>query len=114
MRRGISSILLLLVFLSLQFGKVAGYIYCKWQAEIVQNKPDCACDDHLTAMFEHDDESSNNDLANNTLNEKLTEFTPRSIINIPQIVSSHSKCFTEYDAELSESFIDCPFHPPIA
>jgi tRNA G37 N-methylase Trm5 len=114
MRRNVSAILLLTVFLSLQFGKVASYIYCKWQAEIIQNNPDCGCDDHLTSMFEHNDDDSKNNLSKNTLNEKLNEFTPKSFINIPQIVLASSNCFTEYNAELSESVIDSPFHPPIA
>lgn len=115
MKRRICAILLMTVFLSLQFGKVASYIYCKWQAEIIQNKPDCECDDHLASMFTHqDDDSSKNDLSKITLNEKLNEFTPRSFITIPQIFASSSNCFTEYNAELSEIFIDSPFHPPIA
>ena len=115
MRRNISAILLLTVFLSLQFGKVASYLYCKWQAEIIQNKPDCGCDDHLISMFNHhDDDPSKNDLSKITLNEKLNEFTPRSFISIAPIALSSSKCFAEYNAELSESFIDSPFHPPIA
>ena len=115
MKRRICAILLMTVFLSLQFGKVASYIYCKWQAEIIQNKPDCGCDDHLVSLFtHHDDDSSKNDLSKITLNEKLNEFTPRSFITIPPIVLSSSTCFTEYTTELSESFIDSPFHPPIA
>jgi len=114
MRRNVSAIFLSIVFLSLQFGKIASYIYCKWQAEIVQNKPDCGCEDHLTSMFAHDEDSSKNNLSKSTVNDKLNEFTPKSFINIPQIVLSFSNCFTEYNAELSESFIDSPFHPPIA
>jgi len=114
MRRNVSAILLMLVFLSLQFGKVATYLYCKWQAEIVQSKPDCGCDDHLVTMFDHnDDGSSKNDLSKNTVNEKLNEFTPKTLVEIPQVVLSFSNCFTEYNAELSESFPESPFHPPI-
>lgn len=113
MKRNISAILLLTVFLSLQFGKVATYLYCKWQAEIVQNKADCGCDDHLSSMFEHNDDTSENDLSKITVNEKLNEFTPRPFINISQVLISSPNCFTEYNAELSESFIDSPFHPPI-
>lgn len=113
MKRSVSAILLLTVFVSLQFGKVATYLYCKWQAEIIQNKTDCDCDDHLTSIFEHNDDTSNNDLTKNTVNEKLNEFTPRSFITISQVTLSSSNCFTEYNAELSESFIDSPFHPPI-
>jgi hypothetical protein len=113
MKQSVSAILLLTVFLSLQFGKVATYLYCKWQAEIIQNKTDCGCEDHLTSMFEHGDDSSNLDLTKNTVNEKLNEFTPRSFIAISQVILSFSNCFTEYNAELSASFIDSPFHPPI-
>ena len=113
MRRKFSAILILSVFLSLQYGKVATYLFCKWQAEIVQNKPDCGCDDHLTSMFAHDDDSSKNDLSKNTLNEKLNEFAPRSFITVPGITISLDKCFTEYNSPLSESYIESPFHPPI-
>ena len=114
MRRTVSAILLITVFLSLQFGKVASYIYCKWQAEIIQGKTDCSCDDHLTSMFDHDDASPENDLSKLSLNEKLTEFTPRSFIGVPQVILTSSNCFAEYNAELSKTFIDSPFHPPIA
>src|ERR1044071_5163322 len=114
MRRNISAILLLMVFVSLQFGKVASYIYCKWQAEIIQNKSDCGCNDHLVAMFEHQgDNSTHNDLAKHNVSEKLNEFAPKGMIDIPQFISAINRSFTEYDSPLSESFPDSPFHPPI-
>jgi len=115
MRRNISAILLLIVFLTLQFGKVATYLYCKWEAEIVQNKPDCGCDKHLADMFQHhNDGDSKNDLSKNTVNEKLNEFTPKSMIAILPVYISFSKCFTEYNSSLSERFPDSLFHPPMA
>jgi len=114
MRRNISAILLVIVFISLQFGKVATYLYCKWQAEIIQNKPDCGCDDHLVSMFGHKDDTSKSDQPKITVNEKLNEFTPKTLITIPQIFISFEKSFTEYNFSLSESFIESPFHPPIA
>lgn len=115
MKRSVSAILLLTVFISLQFGKVATYLYCKWQAEIIQNKTECGCEDHLTSVFQQtDDGSSKNDLAKTTVNEKLNEFSPRSFITVPQIVIPFSNSFTEYSANLSDCFIDSPFHPPIA
>ena len=114
MRKNISAILLLIVFISLQFGKVASYLYCKWQAEIIQNKADCGCDDHLVAMFEHhDDDAAKNDLSKNTLHQKLNEFAPKAMIEIPPIISALHHGFTEYDSSLSESFLGSPFHPPI-
>lgn len=114
MRRTISAIFLVSVFISLQFGKVASFIYCKWQAEVIQNNPACGCDDHLISIFDDNDDSSNNDLSKNTVNEKLNEFTPKPLIDVQQIELLSPNCFTEYNAELSESFIDSPFHPPIS
>jgi hypothetical protein len=114
MRRKFSAILILSVFLSLQYGKIASYLYCKWQAEIVQNKPGCGCEDHLSSMFDHnDDNSSNNSLSKNTLTEKLNEFTPKTVIEAPHIILSFSNCFTEYNSDLSKSFVGTPFRPPI-
>jgi len=114
MRRIISTILLLIVFFSLQFGKVASYLYCKWQAEVVQNKADCGCDNHLVSMFDHKDDPSKNDQSKITLNEKLNEFTPKSFITVSCVYISFQKCFTENKSSLSESYIETPFHPPIA
>ena len=72
MRQKLSAILILVVFFGLQYGKVATYLYCKLQTEIVQNKPDCGCEDHLTSMFDHnDDDSPGNSLSKKTLTEKL-------------------------------------------
>ena len=115
MKQKLAAILILVVFFSLQYGKIANYLYCKWQAEIVQNKPDCGCEDHLTSMFDHsDDDSSGNSLSKNSLTEKLNEFTPKAIIEVLQFTPSSSDGFTEYIADLSKSFIATPFHPPIA
>ena len=115
MKQKLSAILILVVFFSLQYGKVASYLYCKWQAEIVQNKPDCGCGDHLTSMFDHnDDRSANNSLSKSTVTEKLNEFTPKTIIELPEIIVSSSDGFTEYISDPGKSFTGTPFHPPIA
>ena len=113
MRQKVSAILIVVVFFSLQYGKVANYIYCKWQAEIVQNQPGCGCEDHLTSMFDHNDDDSTNSLSKNILTEKLNEFTPKTVIEAPQIILSSSDGFTEYNSDLSKSFAGTPFHPPI-
>ena len=115
MKQKLSAILILVVFFSLQYGKVASFLYCKWQAQIIQNKLDCGCEDHLSSMFGHnDDDSPGNSLSKNTLTEKLNEFTPKAIIETPQIILSSSDGFTEYNSDLSKSFTGTPFHPPIA
>lgn len=51
MRRISSAIVILLVFFSFQYGKVMTYLYCKWQAEKVQQLKDCGCEQHLTGLF---------------------------------------------------------------
>jgi hypothetical protein len=114
MRRTVSSILLIAVFISLQFGKVASYIYCKWQAEIVFNDPDCDCDDHLISIYnQHDDANANNDESKITLHEKLNEFTPKLLITVSPVIIVSKKSFAKYISSLTESFIEAPFHPPI-
>jgi len=114
-KQKLSAILILVVFFSLQYGKVASYLYCKWQAQIVQNKPDCGCEDRLTSMFDHnDDDSPGNSMSKNTLTEKLNEFTPKTIFEVPQIILSSSDGFTEYKSDLSKSFRGTPFRPPLA
>jgi len=113
MRKKFSVILILTVFLSLQFGKIATYLYCKWQTEIVQNKPDCGCDDHLVAMFSHHEDSSKNVLAKVNLTEDINEFMPRQQIEIPELLLSIHNCFTSYNSPLNEGIPGEPFHPPI-
>lgn len=113
MRRKISSILILFVFLSLQFGKVVTYLYCKWQMEIVLNQPDCDCDDHLVALFDHSDQDENNAMTKNTLQEKITEFShPFPVIDLSAEYQFKKNRFAEYSSSLLKSFIPAPFHPP--
>lgn len=112
MRRRVSAILLLAVFFSLQFGKIASYLYCKFRAEVVQNLKDCGCDDHLVSMFEHNDDNASNDIAKISLSEKLNEFMPGQFLEIQKDLSPLVKSFTDYTSSLSESFIASPFHPP--
>lgn len=113
MRRYFSAILLLLVFFTLQFGKVAGYLYCKWKAEIIQNKPDCGCDDQLVAMFDHHDDDSKTGFTKTGLNEIINEFMPRRIIEIKVNDNEFKNCFTAYSSSLAERPQDDTFHPPI-
>jgi len=115
MRSRISAILILFVFLSFQFGKIASYIYCKWQAEVVQNKTDCGCTDHLLTMFDHNESEGNGLVAKSNLTEKITEFAPhflRAELSNGSLLKSNF--FTEYISPLADNFIAAPFHPPTA
>ena len=113
MRRYLSAVLLLLVFFTLQFGKVAGYLYCKWKTEVIQNKPDCGCDDQLVAMFDHHNDDSKSGYTNTGLNEIVNEFMPRQAIEIIKNSTDIKNCFTAYSSSLSERPQDDTFHPPI-
>ena len=113
MRRTFSAILILFVFLSLQFGKVATYLYCKWQAEVVQNKPDCGCNEHLLTMFDHNEPTENGSLAKNTIQEKITEYSQKLFtVDLSLAAQLEKNCFAEYDSALPKNFIAAPFHPP--
>ena len=113
MRKNISCILILFVFLSLQYGKVATYLYCKWQAEILLDQTDCDCDDHLVALFDHTEKDENNTMAKNTLNEKITEFShPFPFIDLSGDYDLLKTRFTEFSSPLLSNFLPAPFHPP--
>ena len=115
MRRRVSAILILFVFLSLQFGKITTYLYCKWQAEVVQNQPDCGCDKHLTTLFDHDETGATGSIAKIAFKEKITEYSPQPfIVNLLVDYGQKKSCFAGYDSPLLKIFITPPFHPPAA
>jgi hypothetical protein len=114
MRQIFPAILLLLVFFSFQFGKISTYLFCKWQAEAVQNPGDCGCDDHLISMFDNNGTDAKSSHVKIALNEKLNEFSPQSFFEIYQPVNLSVQGFAGYKAALSERFIAAPFHPPAA
>jgi len=113
MRRKVFAILILAVFFSLQYGKIAGYIYCKWQKEVVQGLPDCGCEDHLVSMFSQENEEHDSDLTKININEKVTEYCPKESISVPEILINSKQTFTAYESQLMENFIVPPFHPPL-
>jgi hypothetical protein len=112
MRKKIFAILILVGFFSLQYGKIVGYLYCKWQAEIVRDLKDCGCDDHLVSMFEHNEDSGANDQQKSMLTEKLNEYMPMQFVGIQQNILIPEKSFTDFTSSLSDSFIASTFHPP--
>ncbi len=110
MRRKLATISILFVFLLLQYGKLATYIYCKWQAEIVQKLKDCGCENHLTGMFS---EKNTDGLSAITVKEIISEYT----VELPDyylLVTPHFTLsqFAEYDSPLLHGFITSSFRPP--
>ena len=112
MRRKASTISILFVFLLLQYGKVATYIYCKWQAEVVQQLKDCGCESHLTEMFSTDSDHGISPVA---IKEVVSDYTFLSTselnLSIPIARNSH---FAEYDSLLFMRSITPAFRPPSA
>lgn len=110
MRRRLATISILFVFLLLQYGKVATYIYCKWQAEIVQKLKDCGCENHLAGMFS---EKTSDGLSLITVKEIISEYT----VELPDYYLPASPTFTisqfaEYDSPLLNGFTPFSFRPP--
>ena len=110
MRRKLATISILFVFLLLQYGKVATYIYCKWQAEVVQKLKDCGCENHLAGMFS---EKTSDGLSPITVKEVISEY----IVELPDYYLPSTPTFTisqfaEYDSPLLNGFFTSSFRPP--
>ena len=112
MRRKASTISILFVFLLLQYGKVATYIYCKWQAEVVQQLKDCGCESHLTEMFSTDSDHGISPVA---IKEIVYDyiFLSTAELNLPLPIARNSH-FAEYDSLLFMRSITPAFRPPLA
>jgi hypothetical protein len=113
MLRKISSIFIMAVFMMLQYGKVATYLYCKWQTEVILGLTDCDCDDHLVTMFNLDGDENQDSQAAITLNEKITEFPPVAFISLATKPATGKVLFPLYNSSLADTFIPPPFHPPL-
>ena len=110
MRRKLATISILFVFLLLQYGKVATYLYCKWQAEIVQKLKDCGCENHLAGIFS---EKSTDGLSHITIKEVISEYTVElPDYYLPVVPTFTISQFAEYDSPLLNGFIVSSFRPP--
>lgn len=109
-RRKATTISILFVFLLLQYGKVATYIYCKWQSEIVQKLKDCDCETHLSTMFSDD---TNHGVSPTGIKEVVSEYIvelPPYFITLTHPV--HTNHFAEYDSPLFKRSITPAYRPP--
>jgi hypothetical protein len=112
MRRIISSILSLTVFLFLQYGNIASYYYCKWQAEQRQSLVDCGCEIHLESVFggvQHHDGITTPDIKLPVFDLAISKSIVTPLISIHTISSTD----INYSTSLLEGFSLLPFHPPI-
>jgi hypothetical protein len=111
-RRIFSSILILFVFCTLQYGKIATYLYCKWQAEVVLQLKDCGCETHLVSLFEHE---SGEGISATTIKEITVEYINEWPVNwlSPLSPLGSISSFAEYDSSLLQSCISPVFRPPV-
>ncbi len=111
MRRIVSAITVLLVFFSLQYGKVAEYLYCEVQAKVIlQQATDCGCDQYLIEMIGED---GSDGFAATPIKEKPAEFfttiaTITNELNFSIPYTNHIICASG----LLNQFPEPAFHPP--
>ncbi len=81
--------------------------------EIVLNQPDCDCDDHLVALFDHSASGDSNNLLKNTLQEKITEFSQQfKSMDLSPIAESNKIHYRDFVSRIPQGFTAVPFHPP--
>ena len=111
MRRIVSAITVLLVFFTLQYGKVAEYLYCAVQAKVVlQQAADCGCDQYLVGMFGDD---GSDGFTNSPVKEKPSDLFTSCVINLS--IPTHSQFLTIHfnkHSDLLNRFLEPAFHPP--
>ena len=101
---------MLVVFFTLQYGKVATYLYCKWQAEVVQKLKDCGCETHLADMFSQKIPVADSPAA---IKGNAFEYQQEFSILIPAIPSNITvSFFADYNSSLIDGFVSPAFRPP--
>ncbi|MBC7850199.1 MAG: hypothetical protein H7Y31_10710 [Chitinophagaceae bacterium] len=112
MRKRLATITVLIVFLTIQYGKFASYLYCKYQAELVQKLKDCGCESHLSEIFAGDeDHQTSLAIIKLPVTEFLsTQHEPLSVL----CFSSSNSYFAVYKSQLLNRAIAPSFRPPSA
>lgn len=113
MKRNFSAIVVLLIFCTLQYGKIATYLYCKWQAEAVQQAKDCGCETHLSSMFGEKEATGGMAMAV-VIKEISVEFIVDFLAADQLLLSSSGLIshFAEYDSSLLQCYLSPAFRPP--
>jgi hypothetical protein len=110
MRRKLVAISMLVVFLTLQYGKVATYLYCKWQAEVVQQLKECGCESHLAAIFTEKSPLTDSPEA---IKSMAFEYHQQLRIAVPVFVADKDPdCFIDGDTPLTNRPVQPALRPP--
>jgi hypothetical protein len=112
MRRIVSSILTLSVFLLLQYGNIATYYFCKWQAEQQQPLEDCGCEIHLESVF--GSHQSHDGITAPTIQLQVIDYTvPVNEIQISTSPLISIAMRSSYNDVLLDGYTSIPYHPPV-
>src|SRR5687768_4027524 len=110
MRRWLAIIVISFGFFSLQGGKIAVYIFCKWQMEEVLQKSNCNCEKHLG------DAGGQNGAAQSpagNLKEKPAEhFVTASMHLVISNIFMDLPAYPAYKSDCPAGFNSLCFHPP--
>jgi len=112
MRKRIIAISMLCVFFVIQYGKVATYLYCKWQAEVVQQLKDCGCESHLAGIF-----SAKVPLADapHAVKGNSFEYIQDISFHLPFTPASDASLqFADYNSTLIQRSLSPALRPPAA
>ena len=110
LKKFLAILIISFAFAALQGGKIAAYLICKWQMEVVQKQANCDCEKHLNGI-EAQTTSSPSPAA--VLKEKPAEHFVNTFysFNHPKH-GADSISFNAFDYPLSKGFTLSCFHPP--
>lgn len=110
MRRFVATICISLAFLSLQGGKFAAYMYCRWQVLVVLQQKDCDCEKHLSSADENEQATSSAALMVST--EKAAEYEAVQLPTLAMATTKTIHCFAVYNSVLHNGFVMHSERPP--
>lgn len=77
MLKRITAVLSISLLLMLQYGKITSYLYCEWEAKVIQQLPDCNCSHVLSGVFDQADDHSATNVSISIV--KFADYIPASL-----------------------------------
>jgi hypothetical protein len=111
MRHFVATICISLAFLSLQGGKFAAYMYCRWEVLVVLQQKDCDCEKHLSSADENAQASSS--AAHVVSKEKSAEYLAVCMQTFVCTSPETIHCFAAYNSTLHNGFLMNDERPPV-
>jgi len=110
LRKYLAILFISFAFAALQGGKIAAYLICKWQMEVMQKQANCDCEKHLNGIEE---QTTSAPSPAGVLKEKPAEHFVNTFSSFNhQNQGTGSILYAVYDSPLTEGFTLSCFHPP--